>query len=111
MIKAVLLVLSTVLIPSLKSYCQPGNEGTDTGIRDSSKGVREESWDNIVDRAIGLIDHDNQRALELLVQCELIATSSGDSACMITSQRRYWEILDKRSFPRQIFVLSITISL
>lgn len=93
MINSLPLLLASVLIPLAGFYCQSEPEIKDTAIDYAPITVSNESWDETVDRAIALVDHDNEHALDLLVRCEEIATRAGDSACMTTAQRMKAQVL------------------
>lgn len=109
MIKVLPLVFASVLIHPSKGYCQPEQEGKNTPSHYTAIKIPNESWDETVDRAIALVDHDNEHALDLLVQCEKSATIARDSACMITAQRMKAQVLYKLGRTKEaIFVFQRT---
>ena len=93
MIKSLSLILAIVFIAPSKANCQIEGQQKNSPSRNASVKVSKESWDKIIDRVLELVDHDNQEALNLLVQCEQMATNARDSACMITSQRMKAQVL------------------
>ena len=68
MMKSFPLILAIVLIAPSKAYCQIKGQQKNGPTSNTAVKISDESWDKMVDRVFELVDHDNQKALDLLVQ-------------------------------------------